>query len=132
MTINYSTIDNLCRQVELLNQDELSILLSKLDRTSRDRLQTEIFDSLSQNTNNGIEYCPYCGGIRINKKGKAHGTQRYICRDCNKTFTSTKNSIFYHFRKDYEPKFKKFIECMVNRLTLIRSAEISGITLMCS
>ena len=36
------------------------------------------------------EFCPHCGSISVKKKGKnASGTQRFLCRDCGKSFTST-------------------------------------------
>jgi transposase-like protein len=132
MTVNYSIIDNLCRQAQILNEDELKIFLSKLDPAAKEHLQTEIFNSLSHNINDGVEYCPHCGSIRVNKYGSFHGSQRYKCRDCKKTFTNTKNSMFFHFRKDYEQKFKKYIECMVNKLSLHRSEEVCDISYRCS
>jgi transposase-like protein len=31
--------------------------------------------------------CPYCGGKHYRRYGKAHGSQRFKCNDCNRTFT---------------------------------------------
>ncbi|MDR0985370.1 MAG: hypothetical protein LBL60_00275 [Mycoplasmataceae bacterium] len=50
MNINYSIIENLYRQTKVLNEDELKILLSKLDNDTKAQLQAEIFNSLTQNT----------------------------------------------------------------------------------
>lgn len=34
-----------------------------------------------------VECCPRCGSVTIVKKGKAkYGEQRYLCRDCGRTF----------------------------------------------
>ena len=31
--------------------------------------------------------CPHCGGNRYYRFGKDHGTQRFKCKDCGRTFT---------------------------------------------
>ena len=31
--------------------------------------------------------CPHCGGTRYYRFGKDHGTQRFKCKDCGRTFT---------------------------------------------
>ena len=31
--------------------------------------------------------CPHCGGSRYYRFGKDHGTQRFKCKDCGRTFT---------------------------------------------
>jgi transposase-like protein len=35
--------------------------------------------------------CPYCNSERTNKNGKKNKKQRYICRDCNKSFSDSDN-----------------------------------------
>ena len=38
--------------------------------------------------------CPYCNSNRINKDGFVNkNIQRYLCRDCRRTFTMTKKNI---------------------------------------
>ncbi len=31
--------------------------------------------------------CPHCGGSHYYRFGKDHGTQRFKCKDCGRTFT---------------------------------------------
>ena len=45
--------------------------------------------------------CKYCNGNRVNKFGKQNNKQRYICRDCKKTFILSKDK-----RKKYSEEFK--------------------------
>ena len=33
-----------------------------------------------------LDICPYCNGNRINKNGNKYNKQRYLCRDCHKSF----------------------------------------------
>ena len=36
---------------------------------------------------NKVIKCPYCNSVRIKKNGKKYNKQRYICNDCNKSFS---------------------------------------------
>lgn len=33
-----------------------------------------------------LDICPYCNSKRINKNGNKYNKQRYLCRDCHKSF----------------------------------------------
>jgi transposase-like protein len=39
-----------------------------------------------------ILVCKHCGGSRLNKNGRQGGKQRYLCRDCNRTFREGKDN----------------------------------------
>ncbi len=43
--------------------------------------------------------CTHCKSIRIVKNGHIEGTQRYRCRDCNKTFVISNNTILFSTKK---------------------------------
>lgn len=45
--------------------------------------------------------CKYCNSTRINKMGKQNNNQRYLCRDCKKTFTIGEDR-----RKRHSKEFK--------------------------
>ena len=45
--------------------------------------------------------CKYCSSNKVNKFGKQNNKQRYICRDCKKTFILSKDK-----RKKYSEEFK--------------------------
>lgn len=66
--------------------------------------------------------CPYCGSISVVRNGKrADGTQRYMCKDCHKSFVATSNSITSRTRKDVTV-WEKFVECMLLGLSLDKTA----------
>lgn len=71
--------------------------------------------------------CPFCGSVAVSKNGKRpDGVQRYICKDCGKSFTVRSNSIVARAHKDMNT-WELFIECMMNGLSLRKTAEICGI-----
>lgn len=73
--------------------------------------------------------CPHCGSVHVVKNGKRKdGTQRYLCRDCEKSFVITANSIAEHSRKPLGT-WKQYVNCMLLGLSLRDSAAVCGIHL---
>lgn len=71
--------------------------------------------------------CPHCGSVHVVKNGKrSDGSQNYLCRDCGKQFNIRSNSIVSHSRKDMNV-WQSFIECMLQGLSLRKTAEICKI-----
>lgn len=72
--------------------------------------------------------CPLCGGTHIVRNGhRKDGTQRYVCKECNKSFVITTNSTFENSHKSISV-WKKYIECMINKFSIRKTAEICEIT----
>ena len=72
--------------------------------------------------------CPHCHSNKVVKNGNVRGVQRFICKDCKKTFSYSTNTILYKSNKPIET-WKKFCECMINKFSLRKSAEICEINL---
>ena len=71
--------------------------------------------------------CPLCGGNHIVRNGHRYdGTQRYVCKECNKSFVITTNSTFENSHKSISV-WKKYIECMINKFSIRKTAEICEI-----
>lgn len=70
--------------------------------------------------------CPHCNGSTIIKNGKYKERQRYICKDCGKTFSDLTCTPFY--MTHFPDKWPSFIECMLKGLPLRKSAEIVGVS----
>lgn len=116
--------------VNLLNElcaDELSQLLEIL---------TNKYPSISTNmvSNHAIlarekgNMCPCCGSVHTCKNGtRANGVQKFICKDCKKSFSATTKTVLSSSKKPYEA-WVKFIKCELNHLTLEESAEEVGIS----
>lgn len=39
--------------------------------------------------------CPHCGSIKVIKYGKSNGRQRYLCKNCEKTFGDTNGTVAF-------------------------------------
>lgn len=66
--------------------------------------------------------CPFCGGTHIIKNGLKDGRQRYICKDCKKTFGNTHNTILKSSKKDLSV-WKKYIHCMNEKIPVTEMRE---------
>lgn len=121
--MNIIKVENLIYLMSILLTEEVEFFKSQLNS--------------NVNKNNNIEfftpnYCTYCKSIKIHKHDKRNNKQRYKCYDCKKTFTSTRSSTLNYLHKSHYDKFKKFIECTINNLSLKRSAEICNISASCA
>lgn len=71
--------------------------------------------------------CPICGSVSVVRNGhRADGVQRFICRDCQKSFVATTNSIVAGTQKDLSV-WEQYISCMMQGLSIRKTAEICGI-----
>jgi transposase-like protein len=71
--------------------------------------------------------CPLCGSIHVVRNGKRKdGTQRYLCRDCKRSFVATVNSITFGTRKDLDI-WTTYINCMMNGISVRKTAHACGI-----
>ena len=53
--------------------------------------------------------CCYCNGTDVVRNGKRNGVQRYLCRNCQKSFTDFTNSATYKSKKS----LYKIIPCRI-------------------
>ena len=72
--------------------------------------------------------CPHCGSESIVKNGHKGGVQRFKCKECGKTFTYSNNTILFSSKKDLDT-WKRYCECFLNKFSLRKCAEITGISL---
>jgi len=74
--------------------------------------------------------CPDCRNINsIIKNGlsKSNKVQRYKCKNCEKKFCDTTNTICYHSKANFK-KWKLFLECMSDKLSIRKTAAKVGIS----
>ncbi len=119
--MNIQKVENLTNFISTLSTEEVEFLKFQLN----------------SNVNNNIEFstpncCTYCGSIKFHEHDKRNNKQRYKCYDCKKIFTSTTSSTLNYLHKSHYDKFKKFIECAINNLSLKRTAEICNISVSCA
>jgi transposase-like protein len=65
--------------------------------------------------------CVHCGSTSVKRNGKYRTRQRYLCKDCGKTFNDMTNTPFSGSR--YPEKWVKYIELMIEGYTLPKIAE---------
>jgi len=67
--------------------------------------------------------CLYCEGTHVVKNGKRKdGIQRFLCRDCRKSFIANSDSITARTRKSITV-WAAYLRCMMDQKTLKRSSE---------
>ena len=76
--------------------------------------------------NEGIG-CVHCGSVMVKGNGKYRNRQRYLCRDCGKTFNDLTNTAISGTR--YLGKWSTFFQLMVEGYTLPKISERLGIHL---
>lgn len=112
--------------------------ITTLSSTDKDILK-EYLISLFKSTTGSLEsfvtnerfsgglVCPICGCLHIVRNGhRKDGTQRYICKDCDKSFVAASNSIVSSTKKDFSV-WEKYVNCMMHGFSLRKTASICGI-----
>lgn len=75
-----------------------------------------------------ITHCPHCQSTHFVKNGRDCDNQRYLCRDCRKSFVEQTGTILYHSQKD-TAVWEKYIHCMMEKYPLRKCAKICNINL---
>lgn len=116
-------------------------ILDKIDKLSpadQERLKTSLFSKTFTKSISIEEFvtkerfangrvCPVCGATHVVRNGqRKDGTQKYICKDCGKSFVITTNSIVSGTRKDLNV-WIKYVDCMLNGFSVRKAAEECGI-----
>lgn len=68
------------------------------------------------------DVCPHCGNNSIIKHGYHNSKQRFLCKNCRKTFSESTNTLVYYSKKD-KTIWEKYIKLMYENLTLSECAE---------
>ncbi|WP_244834530.1 transposase [Clostridium sp. BJN0001] len=97
----------------------------KFNNLKRNLLKIYIYRSKNVST---YYCCPFCNSIHFIRYGKYNGIQRYICKECKKTFSNTTNSAWKYLKKEPE-KWIQFIELTLEGKTLKRCSEILSMSI---
>lgn len=94
------------------------------------RIDEENLQSFLVRTRLGNEKtCIYCDGGHVVKNGRRKdGTQRYLCRDCGRSFIPSSHSVTSRTRKRLSV-WAGYLRCMMDKKTLAQSAEECRISL---
>ena len=73
--------------------------------------------------------CIYCNGAHVVKNGKRKdGVQRFLCRDCHKSFIASSGSITSRTRKSISV-WTAYLKCMLDQKTLKQTSEECNISM---
>ncbi len=71
--------------------------------------------------------CPICNSDYIVKNGFKNNTQRYKCKNCNKFFSISTNTLTSNIRLSYN-QLISFMMCLINYNTIHETSKIIGIS----
>lgn len=91
-------------------------------------LKLEKIEPKNKFINKEVNCCPHCKSTHFVKNGTSRGTIRFLCKDCNKSFTTTTNTIFSNAKKDISI-WQQYIHCMIEKYSLSKTAKICNISL---
>lgn len=69
--------------------------------------------------------CPHCHSSLINRHGKTNDIQRYLCKNCLKTFAATTGTPLARLR--YKEQWVNYMKCMLDSKVLRVCAKECGI-----
>ena len=118
--------------------ESIMSLISSMSASERNKLYdllrvnsgspAEMEEFLTEQRFAGGRVCPICGGTHVQRNGRRkNGSQKFICKDCGKTFSIKKNTIFSGTRKSLSV-WREYLDCMAEGLSLDKCAERCGIT----
>lgn len=111
-------------QLQNLNLNELTEVSNLvLDLMNKKQVKNNYSDSAY--LSNGL-VCHVCGSIRCVKNGNVKGKQRFLCRDCGRTFGFETWSSMAHTKLS-KSTWIEYIECMIQGFSIRKSAEIVGV-----
>ena len=121
-----SAINNILELIAKLSTKEKAELQAQLLKDSAE-VTTTLEQFITTERFAGGRICPICGGIHAVRNGhRKDGTQKYMCRDCKKSFVVATNSIVSSTKKDLSI-WEKYISCMMNGFSIRKTAEICGV-----
>lgn len=119
-------LDQLLDSIDTLTEEQFQQLLSLMKvkeaeknkgKTVVNKEETEIVEP---------QPCVHCGSINTKKHGAPNGRQRFICKDCGKTFSTSTGAVLSHSRLTPE-QWRELLRCLINNLSIGDIAKNVGI-----
>lgn len=112
---------------ELSFGDRLIVCLTL--SSDMDMQKTALPEILEEARPSGSRECSYCHSSHIVRNGhRKDGTQRFLCKDCRRSFTLKSDSFISGSHKHFGI-WLKYLSCMAEKKTLKRTAESCGISM---
>jgi len=98
-------------------------LVQKLPESCLDETIEFVSDKLAENDENKpIPPCPHCKSENVRRNGRVDNRQRYLCKDCGKTYGETTNSALSQSHCG-EAVWKQVIRDTINGISIDKTAE---------
>lgn len=112
-----------------LSVDELTAYIKEYDTKNKTKVTTEINALKMNDLQQRLEtlqittYCPYCGTDNIKKNGKHGNIQRYLCKDCKKSFSLFSGTFLEGTNWSWEV-WVKLLQMTINSVSFDKMVEI--------
>ncbi|HET6421609.1 MAG TPA: IS1595 family transposase [Geobacteraceae bacterium] len=119
---------DILNDIERLDSEEIYKLFNRLKsilHPGKPHISQFVGDVRESKFSTGI-LCPYCSGDKIVRNGKFKGRQRYLCRECSRTFNDFTNTPMQ--RTHLPDKWMPYLEWVIKGLSLRKAAEEIGVT----
>lgn len=115
-------IENIIRQFQELSieeQADFKTYIKNMELKGKESILAAIREKVNDNTS----LCPHCKSINVVRNGtnKRTGNQRFLCRDCGKSFSATTGTVLFSLKKSDE--FLRTLECLKTNMTIRESAK---------
>ena len=118
-----SKVISVLEQAKSLSEEEQQELLTQLEEHLILGSQvSKITEEVKEMRFSKGRVCCHCNGTDVVRNGKRNGVQRYLCRNCKKSFCDLTNSATYRSKKTVD-KWLKYAKCMLNGYSVRKSAE---------
>lgn len=84
----------------MTNLEQLTQYIKKLSADAVNTLLDAVKVLLASENTADIPDCPYCSDIRAIRYGHKCGKQRFLCKQCGRTFVTTTNTVMSHSHFD--------------------------------
>ena len=112
-----SVILALLKEVASIDLPEILVEVEKgIFKSDLSKLQTEIQET---RYSSGQYKCPFCQNDHIVKNGKVKENQRYLCRNCGKSFSQQTQTPIAYTKKEIKV-WIDYTECMMKGYSLRR------------
>ena len=84
----------------MTNLEELTIYIKKLSTDAVNTLLDAVKVWLASENTADIPNCPYCNSDKAIRYGHKCGKQRFLCKQCGRTFVTTTHTVMSHSRSN--------------------------------
>lgn len=118
-----SNVTSVLAQAKALSEQEQQELLTQLEEYLVLGSQVaQVTKEVKEMRFSKGRVCCHCNGTDVVRNGKRNGVQRYLCRNCKKSFSDLTNSATYRSKMGLD-KWLKYAKCMLNGYSIRKSAE---------